>query len=115
MTVQKMTEQPEKTDDGFAIVYSKEDLPTFDNERQEHDFWSTHVWSEELMDEAAPRNFPAPLIRERSASTSLRLDEDTVKRLKQLARKKGKSYQTLLKEFVSERLYEEEKREGVLG
>jgi hypothetical protein len=29
-------------------------------------------------------------------------------------RRKGKGYQTLLKEFVLERLYEEEKREGVI-
>ena len=28
---------------------------------------------------------------------------------------KGKGYQTLLKEFVVERLYEEEKREGLVG
>jgi hypothetical protein len=31
-----------------------------------------------------------------------------------VARKKDKGYQTLLKEFVIERLYEEEKRQGVL-
>jgi len=29
-----------------------------------------------------------------------------------MARRKGKGYQTLLKEFVLERLYEEEKRKG---
>ncbi len=110
-----MIKRPEKTEDGFTIVYSKDDLPVFENERQEHNFWSTHVWSEELMDEAATQDFPAPPVRKRSTSTSLRLDEDTIKRLRYLARKKGKGYQTLLKEFVVERLYEEEKREGVLG
>jgi hypothetical protein len=31
------------------------------------------------------------------------------------ARKRHKGYQTLLKEFVIERLYEEEKREGLHG
>jgi hypothetical protein len=31
-----------------------------------------------------------------------------------VARKKHKGYQTMLKEFVVERLYEEEKREGML-
>ncbi len=110
-----MIKRPKKTEDGFTIVYSKDDLPAFKSERQEHDFWSTHVWSEELMDEAATQDFPAPPVRKRSTSTSLRLDEDTLKRLRYLARKKGKGYQTLLKEFVVERLYEEEKREGVLG
>jgi hypothetical protein len=45
----------------------------------------------------------------------VRFDEDVLKRLRALARKKGKGYQTLLKEFVVERLYEEEKREGLVG
>jgi hypothetical protein len=39
----------------------------------------------------------------------------TLARLKRLARKRHKGYQTLLKEFVIERLYEEEKREGLHG
>ena len=34
-----MIKRPEKTEDGFTIVYSKDDLPAFENERQEHDFW----------------------------------------------------------------------------
>ncbi len=40
---------------------------------------------------------------------------NTLARLKRLARKRHKGYQTLLKEFVIERLYEEEKREGLLN
>jgi hypothetical protein len=35
-----------------------------------------------------------------------------VHRLRRLAEKKGTRYQTRLKQFVVERLYEEEKREG---
>ena len=35
-------------------------------------------------------------------------------RLRRLAEKKGTKYQTLLKTFVQERLYEEEKREGLI-
>ncbi|MFL5796646.1 MAG: hypothetical protein ACJ77A_01780 [Actinomycetota bacterium] len=31
------------------------------------------------------------------------------------ARRRGKGYQTLVKEFVSERRYEEEEREGIVG
>ena len=36
-------------------------------------------------------------------------------RIKVLAARRHKGYQTLLKEFVIERLYEEEKREGLVG
>ena len=45
---------------------------------------------------------------------AIRFDADTLARLKAVAEKKHKGYQTLLKEFVAERLYEEEKREGIL-
>ena len=39
----------------------------------------------------------------------------TLALLTRLARKRHKGYQTLLNEFVIERLYEEEKREGLLN
>ncbi len=45
----------------------------------------------------------------------MRFDDDTLGRLRFLAEKKHKGYQTLLKEFVTERLYEEEKREGIIS
>jgi hypothetical protein len=43
------------------------------------------------------------------------MDADLLRRLKTLAAKKRKGYQSLLKEFVVERLYEEEKREGLIA
>ena len=43
-------------------------------------------------------------------------DADVLTRLRALAaRRKNTGYQTLLKTFVAERLYEEEKREGLVG
>ncbi len=50
----------------------------------------------------------------RSGPIAVRFEDDTVTRLKVLAERKGMGYQTLLKAFVQERLYEEEKREGLL-
>lgn len=47
-------------------------------------------------------------------STSLRLDPDTLRRIEAVAVKKDKDPLALAKEFVVERLYEEEKREGLL-
>ncbi len=84
-------------------------------EAEEAEFWSTHSMSEEFIDNAEPvpeDMLPPP--RPRTRPISLRLDDDVLRRLKDMARKKHKGYQTLLKEFVVERLYEEEKREGVL-
>lgn len=42
---------------------------------------------------------------------SLRVDEQVLDRLRSLAQRRGARYQTLLKQFVVERLYEEEQRE----
>jgi len=45
---------------------------------------------------------------------ALRIDDFTVKRLKTLAALRDTGYQTLLKQFVIERLYEEERRAGII-
>jgi uncharacterized protein (DUF4415 family) len=117
----KTSARPEKTEDGFSIIYDPADIPDFESEAEESAFWDTHTYSEELLDKA--QNVPLegddvfPPARPRSSvkrPISLRLDEDTLTRLKRLATKKRTNYQTLAKNFINERLYEEEKREGLV-
>lgn len=57
-----------------------------------------------------------PPARQTKASNfiSVHIERDVLKRLQKVAQKKRIDYQELLKEFVLERLYEEEKREGIL-
>jgi len=55
-----------------------------------------------------------PRQRGRTTPIAVRFDEFTIKRLKDLAARRNTGYQTLLKEFVIERLYEEEKRERIV-
>ena len=50
----------------------------------------------------------------RTTPIAIRFDQFTLSRLKALAASRNTGYQTLLKEFVVERLYEEEKREGII-
>jgi hypothetical protein len=50
----------------------------------------------------------------RTTPIAVRFDQFTLMRLKSLAAARNTGYQTLLKEFVVERLYEEEKREGII-
>ena len=114
-------EKPEKTKDGFTIIYDPNDVPEFANDSEEVAYWESHTWSDALMDEAAkqPRNSLLPPPREAGKPpplrpTSLRLDRHTTDRLRTLAKRKGMGYQTLLKQFLLERLYEEEKREGIV-
>jgi hypothetical protein len=50
----------------------------------------------------------------RTTPIAVRFDQFTLKRLKTLAALRNTGYQTLLKEFVVERLYEEEQLEGII-
>jgi hypothetical protein len=77
-------------------VHSLEAIPEFASQEEEARFWAEHGLGEALLEAMSPP------------------PEDLLGRLKAMARRKGKGYQTLLKEFVLERLYEEEKREGVI-
>lgn len=95
-------------------VNSWEEVPEFASDEECRDFWDTHGlgpgWTD--VSEVRDRRLPPP--RPRTMPVAVRFDADVVARLKAVAAKKNKGYQTLLKEFVCERLYEEEKREGIL-
>jgi hypothetical protein len=96
-------------------IHQLKDIPKGMSEQEVHDFWSVHEVGEGLLKTAIPSQDDIVLpVRTSARNISLRLDRDTEKRLKKLASIKHKGYQTLLKEFVLERLYEEEKRVGIL-
>lgn len=93
-----------------------DEVPAFRTEAEEADFWATHGLSDGLLDQMEPVAADVlPPARGRTRPVAVRFDRDVIQRLKVLADKKHKGYQTLLKEFVIERLYEEEKREGLVG
>jgi uncharacterized protein (DUF4415 family) len=96
-------------------IQSLDEVPRFKSEAEEAEFWATHSLGEKLLDQMEPipeGELPPP--RPRTKPISLRFDKDVLERLKTMAKLKHKGYQTMLKEFVLERLYEEEKREGLL-
>jgi hypothetical protein len=106
------------TDEGFAVVERREDIPQFASEAEEADFWSTHALSDELLEQFRPVPEDGggilPAARKSTSAISVRLEHDVLYRLRRLAACKRIGYQTLLKRFVTERLYEEEKREGLV-
>ena len=86
------------------------------SDEEQLEFWETHEITEEFLTKT--EEVPAderPRRRERTKSISLRLDESKIKRLKAIAEMRDIGYQTLIKEFITERLYEEEKRIGLLS
>jgi hypothetical protein len=104
-----------KQDNHLTVIHHLEEIPPFATEDEEHAFWATHELAPALWEGAGPLE-PDELPPPRSVTrpVAIRFDEHTLARIKTLARRRHKGYQTLLKEFVTERLYEEEKREGLL-
>lgn len=99
----------------MKTVDRREDIPEFNSEAEEHEFWATHELSDALWEQAEPFSadeLPSP--RSATIPVAIRFDVHTLERIKELAHRRHKRYQTLLKEFVTERLYEEEKRDGLL-
>lgn len=97
----------------MTMIHSVAEIPVFASEDEEHRFWQTHELADELWDDlpAVPEE---DLPRPRTKPVPVRFDEDVLRRVKALAAKRHTGYQTLLKQFVVERLYEEEKREGLV-
>jgi predicted DNA binding CopG/RHH family protein len=97
-----------------------DEVPQFASEQEEQEFWDSHTLSERLLDEmerggpddlrGVPTRTPT-----RSRTIAVRFEEDVLRRMRALAARKQLGYQTLLKSFVLERLYEEEKREGMVA
>jgi predicted DNA binding CopG/RHH family protein len=117
------TTNPQIDEDGMIVVRSRAEIPThFESEDEEARWWETH----ELTEEALPTNTPAARQRLEKARSMLRaganraepgtvainirIESDVLERLRNLAEARGLGYQTLLKRFVVERLYEEERR-----
>jgi uncharacterized protein (DUF4415 family) len=102
-------------------IKSWDEVPAFQTEREEQEWWDEHTLSEELLEQFGPvpeGELPPPreetITRPRKEPVSVRMENDLVNRLKALAALKGVGYQTLLRQFVADRVYEEEKREGIL-
>jgi hypothetical protein len=105
-----------KSGPGIKTVSRLDDIPKFKSEREESDFWASHELSDDLWNKAEPvPEGILPPTRPRTRPVAIRFDESTLGRLKRLSAHLHKGYQSLLKEFVVERLYEEEKREGLIA
>jgi len=98
----------------LTTIHRLEDIPAFAGEAEEHAFWATHEMSDDLWEQAKPLGMDElPPPRVEVTPIAIHLDAHTLQRVKALAQKQHRGYQTLIKEFVTERLYEEEKRAGL--
>ncbi len=106
---------PKRPQSKKSVVRSWDEVPPFTSEAQESRYWASHMLGAELLRKMrpAPKGL-LPAARPRTRPVAVRFDDSTLGRIRALAARRHKGYQTLLKEFVSERLYEEEKREGIV-
>ena len=80
--------------------------PQFATDQEESEFWDTHD-STDYLDDTTEVDVTFVDARPRKEQISLRLDRETITRLKTLARRRGIGYQTLIRMWVMERLNQE--------
>jgi predicted DNA binding CopG/RHH family protein len=81
-------------------------IPTFEDDTQEQEFWSTHD-STDYVDWGPAHRVTFGRLKPSTQTISIRLPEGLLEDLKLLANKRDVSYQSLLKIFLAERVAQE--------
>lgn len=77
-------------------------VPSFSSEKQESDFWKTHELDASLMSEGLVSSDQSD-----STTVSIRFDPRMLARLKRIARSRYLNYQSMIKQWLAERLEQE--------
>jgi predicted DNA binding CopG/RHH family protein len=90
---------------GIALesVTSWEDVPLFDSEQAEAAYWAEHQVDLRLMEGAAT----AMSEGSESVTITLRMDPRMLARIKRVARSRYLNYQSMMKQWLSERMEKE--------
>jgi hypothetical protein len=84
-------------------IQNWEEVPLFDNEGAEADFWSANKPHLRLMEASAV----GPSEAAESVTITLRIDPRMLARIKRLARSRYLNYQSMIKQWLSERMENE--------
>ena len=80
-----------------------EEVPIFDSEEAEADFWAENRPDLRLMESAVAASSEAS----ESVTITLRIDPRMLARIKRLARSRYLNYQSMIKQWLSERMEQE--------
>lgn len=80
-----------------------EDVPIFDSEEAEADFWADNRPDVRLMESAVA----GPSESSESVTITLRMDPRMLARIKRMARSRYLNYQSMIKQWLSERMEHE--------
>jgi predicted DNA binding CopG/RHH family protein len=86
----------------MEVVAEWEQIPEFSCEHDEAKFWLTHRLDPKLMEQSI-----AGADQSESTTITLRIDPRMLARIKRLARSRYLNYQSMIKQWISERLEEE--------
>jgi predicted DNA binding CopG/RHH family protein len=92
----------------MALVTSWEEVPIFDSEEAEAAFWSENSASARLMESSVASGTETA----ESVTITLRIDPRMLARIKRLARERYLNYQSMIKQWLSERMEHEVKGRG---
>lgn len=84
-------------------ITSWEEVPLFDREEAEAAFWESNRVDLRLMESAVAAGNESS----ESVTITLRMDPRMLSRLKRLARSRYLNYQSMMKQWISERMEEE--------
>lgn len=84
----------------------KRKIPRFKNEKEERKFWVSRD-SSEYIDWRKAKRVKFPELKPSEKSISIRMPQFLIEELKVLSNKRGIPYQSLLKEFLAERIEKE--------
>jgi len=90
----------------MRVFNNWDDVPIFDSEEAEAAFWAEHRPDIRLMESAVA----AASETSESVTITLRMDPRMLARIKRLARSRYLNYQSMIKQWLSERM-EQEQRE----
>jgi predicted DNA binding CopG/RHH family protein len=88
------------------VIGDWEEIPPFEADADEQRFWETNRLSPALMREALVAG------KADSVTITLRMDPRMLARVKRLARTRYLNYQSMIKQWIAERL-EKEARDGI--
>ncbi|MEM7386032.1 MAG: CopG family antitoxin [Verrucomicrobiota bacterium] len=88
----------------MKVVTEWAKIPDFDSDKEESEFWAEHEMDPRLMNSSVHR----PDTRE-STTITLRFDPRMLARIKRIARSRYLNYQSMMKQWLSERMEDEQK------
>lgn len=91
----------------MTVIESWNDIPSFADEAAEAAFWKSHSFSPALMASSVHQ-----ADTRESTTITLRFDPRMLSRIKRIARSRFLNYQPMMKQWLSERIEEELRKQG---